>query len=195
MADEPNNNPNPQPSPAPEGTSGGDGKNTQGDGAGAGTPTAQTPEKVDVTQTKEFKDAVTAAVANKIPQLKKQIGKELAGEKDGQPSVEDLQRGVEEAQRNLRFYQARDQVEDYIADKRNNANIKNVKAFCRYFKDDFTFDDEGKVSNLKDLYTRAKVETPELLGMVTGSADGAAGNGQVAVGADMNQIIRGAAGF
>lgn len=193
MADEPN-----QPNPNPEGTSGGDGKNTPGSGAGAASPAAPKPPDapaVDVTQTKEFKDALTAAVANKIPQLKKQIAKELTGDKDGQPSVEELQRGVDDAKRDLRFYQARDQVEDFIADKRNQANVRNIKAFCRYFKDDFTFDDEGKVSNLKDLYTRAKVETPELLGIATSSIDGAAGNGSPAIAdGDMNKLLRSAAG-
>lgn len=172
-------------------TSGDDGKNTAVDTTGAATQTAQT-EDVE----KKFTQAeVDAMFQKRLSKAVKAELKKMGSEEGEQPDVKDLQRGVEEAQRNLRFYQARDQVEDYISDKRNNANIRNVRAFCRYFKDDFTFNDEGQVTNLKDLYTRAKVETPELLGMVTGSADGAAGNGQSVVGADMNQLLRGAVGI
>lgn len=195
MPEDPNPNPNPtapQPSPSPQGTSGDDGKNTQGSGAGAGTPAAKPPEaQTDITQTPEFKQALTAAIEKKLPQIRKQIAKEVSGEKDGQPSVEELQQRSETAERSLRFFQARDQVEDFISDKKNQANIKNVRAFCKYFKDDFTFDDEGKVTNLKDLYTRAKVETPELLGMVTGSIDAGAGtNGSAQDSNDMNARLR-----
>jgi hypothetical protein len=189
MADEPN--PNPQPSPKPDGTSGGDGKNTPGSGAGEPTPALKPEAQTDITQTQEFKQAVTAALEKKIPQLRKQIAKEVSGEKEGQPSVEELQQRTETQLRDLRFYQARDQVEDFIADKRNAANIRNVRAFCRYFKDDFAFDDDGKVTNLKDLHARAKVETPELLGIATSSIDGAAaGNGQNALSNDMNARLR-----
>lgn len=195
MVDDPNPNPNPPtPSPTPEGTPGGGGKNTPGDGAGGGTPTPKPTEaQPDITQTPEFKAAVTAAIEKKIPQLRKAIAKEVSGEKDGQPSVDELQQGKDAAERQLQFFQARDQVEDFIADKKNAANIKNVRAFCRYFKDDFVFED-GKVTNLKDLYTRAKTETPELLGMVTGSIDGAAGGNNAPADNDMNAAIRRAAG-
>ena len=177
-------------------TSGDDGKNTSAtDNTGAATQAANTEAQTDITQTPEFKAAVTAAIEKKIPQLRKAIAKEVSGEKEGQPSVEELQQRSEAAQRDLRFYQARDQVEDFISDKRNNAQIRNVKAFCRYFKDDFTFDDEGKVANLKELHARAKVETPELLGQTPSSIDGAAGgNGQVPATGDMNRLIRQAAG-
>lgn len=172
-------------------TSEGDGKKTAVDTTGTVTQTAQT-EDVE----KKFTQAeVDAMFQKRLSKAVKAELKKMSGEDGEQPDVKDLQRGVEEANRNLRFYQARDQVEDYIADKRNNANIRNVRAFCRYFKDDFAFNDEGQVSNLKDLYMRAKVETPELLGMVTGSADGAAGNGQQAVGGDMNQILRRSVGI
>lgn len=133
---------------------------------------------------------MTKAIENKLPQLRKAIAKEISGEKDGQPSVEELQRGKETAETSLRFYQARDAVEDFTADKKNAAPIKNVRAFCRYFKDDFEFDDKGKVTNLKDLYTRAKLETPELLGTGAGSIDANAGaNGQPGV-QDMNALLR-----
>lgn len=172
-------------------TSGDDGKNTAAAGAGAATQTATTGAQTDITQTPEFKAAVTAAIEKKIPQLRKAIAKEVSGEKEDQPNVEELQRGKETAERQLQFFQARDQVEDFIADKKNAANIRNVRAFCRYFKDDFAFDDEGKVTNLKDLYTRAKQETPELLGMTTGSIDGAAGgNNSAPAGDDMNARLR-----
>lgn len=177
-------------------TAAGAGKQVTGEAqTGAATQTAKTEAQTDITQTQEFKSAVTAAIEKRIPQIRKQIAKEVSGEKEGQPSVEELQQRTEATERDLRFYKARDQVEDFVTDKRNQANIRNVRAFCRYFKDDFAFDDEGKVSNLKDLYTRAKVEAPELLGMGTGSIDGAAGNNNPAFsGADMNSRIRHAAG-
>lgn len=161
---------------------------------GAATGTAQVQAQTDITQTAEFKAALTAAIERKIPQLRKTIAKEVSGEKEGQPSVEELQQRSETAERSLRFFQARDQVEDFISDKKNSANIKNVRAFCRYFKDDFSFDDEGKVVNLREIYARAKSETPELLGMVTGSIDAAAGTNHAPPTVDMNSAIRRASG-
>lgn len=176
-------------------TSDGDGKNTEAATTGAGTQTASTSEaaKPDITQTPEFKAALTAAMEKKLPQLKRQLAKELTGEKDGQPSVEEIQRRADEAESSLRTYRAKDQLEDFISDKRNAITVKNPKAVFKYIKDDLEYDDEGKVTNFKDVLSRAKAEAPELFIPVTGSVNAGAG-GHSAVGVDMNRELRRAAG-
>jgi hypothetical protein len=110
-------------------------------------------------------------------------------------SVDEIKTQLTTTTTALRDYRARDQVEDYVADKSNASAIKNVRAFCRYFKDDFEWDKDGKITNLKELYKRAKAETPELLGTVQGSVDASAGTGRAAItNGDMNRMIRQAAG-
>ena len=178
-------------------TSAGDGKNTGSGDAGAGTQTAKkTAEaaQADITQTPEFKAALTSAIEKKLPQLRKQIAKEVSGEKEGQPSVEELKGRAETAETELRRYRARDQVEAYVSDKRNNVQVRNMRALVRFVEHDFEYDDEGKVTNLKDLIAQAKADAPELFGVAAGSADGGAGAHSQNGDGDMNARIRQAAG-
>src|SRR5687768_387117 len=94
-------------------TSAGDGKNTGAANAGAGTEAAnsQAATQTDITQTPEFKAALTSAIEKKLPQLRKAIGKELSGEKEGQPAMEELQQRATAAEAELRTFRAKDQLE------------------------------------------------------------------------------------
>lgn len=186
-------------------TSSADGQQAADSTTGAATQTAQTTEasnKTDTAQTEtkidenspEFKTALTKAIQAKLPQLQKQarkdVARELSGEKEGEPTVEDLKKANADKDSELRRYRARDQVEDYVGDKRNQLQVRNMKALIRYVEHDFKYDDEGKVTNLKELLTSAKLEVPELFGGQSSSID--AGNGarqQPAM--DMNAWMRG----
>jgi hypothetical protein len=81
-----------------------------------------------------------------------------------------------------------------VSDKRNAVQVKNVRALVRFIEHDFQYDDDGKVTNLKELVTQAKGEAPELFGSTAGSADGGAGAQSQNGGGDMNAQIRRAAG-
>lgn len=186
-------------------TSSADGQQAADSTTGAATQTAQSTEaseKTDTTKTEteidenspKFKAALTRAIQAKLPQLQKQarrdVAKELSGEQEGEPTVEQLKSQIDGANTELRRYRARDQVEDFVGDKRNQLQVRNMKALIRYVEHQFEYDDNGKVTNLKELLTAAKLEVPELFGGQSSSID--AGNGarqQPAL--DMNAWMRG----
>lgn len=174
---------------------------------GAGTQTAQTTEgaksdttdktttetKID-TNSPEFKAALTAAIQARLPQLQKQarrdVAKELSGEKEGEPTVEDLKSKITSAESELRTYRAKDQLEAYVSDKRNQVQVRNLRGLFKLIKDDLKFDDDGNVTNFKEALAAAKAEASEFFGGVSSSID--AGNGSRQVGSvDMNALIRG----
>lgn len=187
-------------------TSTADGQKAADTSTGADTQTAQTTTeaKVDKTDTKtetkidtnspEFKTALTEAIKSKLPQLQKQaraaVAKELSGEKEGEPTVEELKTKLSKQDERLRRYEAREQVEDFVGDKRNQVQVRNMKALIRYVEHDFEYDEQGKVTNLKDLLTHAKSEVPELFGGQSSSIDAGNGSRQQAT-LDMNAWMRG----
>lgn len=186
-------------------TSSADGQKAADSTTGAATQTAKTTteasDKADkTTETKidenspEFKSALTKAITAKLPQLQKQaraaVAKELSGEKEGEPTIEDLKKANSDKDTELRRYRARDQVEDFVGDKRNQVQVRNMKALIRYVEHQFEYDDNGKVTNLKELLTAAKSEVPELFGGTSSSIDAGNGARQVPV-VDMNALIRG----
>lgn len=183
---------------ASQDTSAGDGKNTGEAKAGAVTETAKTTSQaaqVDITETPEFKAALTAAVEKKLPQLRRQIGKELSGEKEGQASVEDLQRERDEARNEARTLKAKDDLFDYVDDggKKVGLRADSRRAFWRIAQSLIEFDDDGKPSNISDVVKAVKSEAPALFTSSTGSVDaGAHSNG--AAPNDINSFIRRAAG-
>jgi len=110
--------------------------------------------------------------------------------KDAKPTVETVTKERDDLAQRLRTLEARDQLETFIADKRNNLQVRNIRGLFKYIKDDLEFDDEGNVTNFKDVLTQAKSEAGEFFGANHGSADGGRGNNQPA-NVDMNTIIRG----
>lgn len=202
MADDPLN-PNQPPPPAvdpPAAPPPPDGQGNKPDDSPQGkadTPPADKPEgdkkftQADVDRI--VKDRLTREVKK---ELKNEL-KKLTGEGEGQPTLEDLKtenatlktQGTEK-DNELRRYRARDQVDDFVSDKRNQVSVRNMKALIRYVEHDFEYDDQGKVTNLKDLVTKAKLEVPELFGGSSSSID--AGNGSRQTSAmDMNAWMRG----
>ncbi len=179
---------------------------------GAATQAAQTTEasKVDnktTTETKidtnspEFKSALTAAIQAKLPQLQKQaraaVAKELSGEQEGELTVEQLKQQMSERDTKLaekdarlRVFEARDQLETFAADKRNQVTISNFRGVFKLIKDDLKFDDEGNVTNFKEALAAAKAEAPEFFRGTSSSIDAGNGSRQFAT-ADMNTLIRG----
>jgi hypothetical protein len=89
-------------------------QNTGAATTGAGTQTAQNTgaNNVDVTQTPEFKAALTAAIKDKIPQLRRQLAKDISGEKDGEPGVADLQQQLNEEKTARQKAEARQTVRE-----------------------------------------------------------------------------------
>jgi hypothetical protein len=172
---------------------------------GAATQAATTTEASDTktdkaqqtkidTDSQDFKNALTDAIRNKMPQLlkqaRKEVAKELSGEKEGEPTVEQLkgERDTLKAE-NIRL-KARDQLGEFVADKRNQIQAGNQHALFKYIKDDLQFDDDGKVTNFKEVLAQAKNEAPELFRGTSMSIDAGNGSRQQPV-ADMNALIRG----
>lgn len=186
-------------------TSSADGQKAADSTTGAGTQTAQTTEaqtqttetKTDVkidTNSPEFKAALTAAIRDKLPQLQKQarkdVARELSGEKEGEPTVEDLKTKITSAEAELRTLRAKDQLETFVSDKRNQIQVRNLRGLFKLIKDDLQYDDEGKVTNFKEVIAQAKAEASEFFGGTSTSIDAGNGSRQFAT-ADMNALIRG----
>jgi uncharacterized phage infection (PIP) family protein YhgE len=188
-------------------TSTADGKQAGDSTTGAATQTAQTTteatdktDKATTTETKidtsspEFKAALTAAIQAKLPQLQKQaraaVAKELSGEKEGEPTVDQLKTQIAEKDSRLRTLEARDQLETFVADKRNQVQASNLRGLFKYIKDDLQFDDDGKVTNFKEVLAQAKAEASEFFRGTSSSIDAGNGSRQIAT-ADMNALIRG----
>lgn len=169
--------------------------------SGAATDTAQQTQaqtQIDITQTPEFKAALTAAIEKKVPQLKRQIARDITGEKEGGATVEDLQRQLSERDTKLRQIEARESVIEYLSDARHKLNVKpdNHRAIVKLVMPDLEYDDEGKPSNIKDAIENAKSLAPALFANNPGSVEAGAGrNGQTIGGNDMNSLIRRSAGF
>ena len=184
--------------------------------AGAGTQTAQSTEgKQQTQQQQQTNQQQTADNSDtnsdkKFTQedldkyltqrLDKKLRKELIKRgidpdekdtgKDAKPTVETVTKERDDIAARLRIAEARDQLESFVADKRNNLTVSNVRGLFKYIKDDLEFDEDGKVTNFKDVLAQAKVEAGEFFRAAVGSADGGRGNGQVA-NVDMNALIRG----
>lgn len=180
-------------------TSDGTAQNTgAGQTAGAATEAAQTSQaaQTDITQTAEFKSALTAAIEKKLPQLRKQIAKEVSGEKEGQPSVDELTQRATTAEQRARQLEAKDAVFDYADDPKNKIGLRpdSRKSFWAVVKDDLEYDDEGRVTNLAAVVRAARSDHPALFTPTSGSINGGAGASQPAGSPDMNRWIRQAAG-
>lgn len=157
------------------------------------TETTTTETKID-TSSPEFKAALTEAIRQKLPQLQKQarkdVAKELSGEKEGEPTVEDLKAKITSQESRLRVFEARDQLETFVSDKRNQIHVNNFRGVFKLIKDDLKFDDEGNVTNFKDVLAAAKLDAPEMFRGSSNSID--AGNGSRQQPAmDMNAWMRG----
>lgn len=161
--------------------------------ASTGKTETTTETKID-TSSPEFKAALTAAIQARLPQLQKQarkdVAKELSGEKEGEPTVEELKTKLSSQEARLRTFEARDQLETFVSDKRNQIHVNNFRGVFKLIKDDLKFDDEGNVTNFKDVLAAARLDAPEMFRGSSSSID--AGNGSRQTSAmDMNAWMRG----
>lgn len=110
-----------------------------------------------------------------------------------------LEKERDDAMQKVRMSDARDEF-IAAADKDGLGYAQASKLF-RYYRDEFEFDDKGKVENLKDVLKEAKSEWPELFDddprrkKPKGGADlgGGASGGDKSAGGSMNALIRRAA--
>jgi hypothetical protein len=168
--------------------------NTAATTPGTGTEPA-TQAQPDITQTPEFKAALASAMERKIPQLKRSIARELTGEKDGVPSVEELVRQLGEEKQARQGIEARETLRDYLSDPANKLTVKptNMAAIVKLALPDLEFGEDGKPTNLQEAVNAVKTLAPDLFATSAGSIN--AGNGRtVTVPRDMNSLLRQAAG-
>jgi hypothetical protein len=108
-----------------------------------------------------------------------------------------LEKERDEALSKVRMSDARD---SWIATAaKDGLEYGQASRLFRYYRDDFEFDDKGKVENLKDVLKEAKSEWPEMFkgkGAKPGGGDlgGGQGGGDKSTGSGMNDMIRRAAG-
>jgi hypothetical protein len=170
-------------------------KNTGAAGAGAGTQTAQQTEaQTDITQTPEFKAALTAAIEKKIPQLKKSLAKSITGEKEGEGSADtnDLQRQLSETQNRLRAFEAKTSVSEYLSDARHKFNIPaaEISGIADLVLTKLEYGDDGKPSNLKEAVENVKSQFPRLFANSGSNINANEGRNSPAGPLNMNDFIR-----
>lgn len=171
-------------------------QNTESSTTGTGTQTAQQTEAQPTEKTFTQAD-VDRIVANRIKSGIKAELKKMAGDGEGQPSVDDLQRQLSESQMKIRSFEAKDTVEQFISDGRNKLSVKpeNIRGIQAIVIPQLEYDDDGKPSNLKEAIENAKVIAPALFANTPGSIDAAQGRTSAALPGDMNQFIRSQAGI
>jgi hypothetical protein len=172
-------------------------QNTGAESSGAVTQTAQAEgsQNIDITQTPEFKAALTAAIEKKIPQLKKQIARDITGEKEGQPSVEELQQQLEATRKSLQGYEARAAIREYLNDPKHNitAPPEALGTIEELVLNRLEYGEDGKPANLKDAINTVKTTSPVLFVAHQGSLNGNNGRNS-AQPVNMNALLRQAAG-
>jgi hypothetical protein len=173
--------------------------NTGASQTGTATDAAQPnpATQQDVTQTPEFKSALTAAIRDKIPQLKRQIAKEITGEKEGGVTLEELQRQLSERDQKIRSFEAKDKVSEFLSDGRNKLNVRpeNIRGIEALVIPMLDYDEDGKPSNLRDAIETAKSIAPALFVNSTSNINANSGNGNGTRPTNMNDLIRQQAGI
>jgi hypothetical protein len=170
-------------------------QNTGADATGAATQAAQT----EGTTEKTFTQAeVNAMIAKRLPSAVKAELKKMGGDGEGQPDVTELQRQLSEYQTKMRSYEAKDEVSSYINDGRNKLTVEpeNVRGIQELVIPRLEYDDNGKVTNLKEAIEAAKSIAPALFASKqTSGINAASGLGTRTAPANMNDLIRRGAGI
>jgi hypothetical protein len=170
-----------------------------GASSGAATQTAQTEAtQTDIANTPEFKLALSEAISKKIPQLKRQIARDFAGEpKDGQPNVDELQRQLNDTRGKLRSYESRDTIQEFIANPKNALNIPShaTGAFTELVLPLLTYDEDGRPENLEEVALKVLARHSDLFVAKPSSFNGNNGRNAAPVPVNMNDRIRQLAGI
>lgn len=123
--------------------------------------------------------------------------KKMAGESEGTPTVEELQRQLSEERQKTRGYSARDSITDYLGDPANKLHVKaeNIRAIEKLVLAELAFDDDGSPTNLKEAVESVRKLAPSLFNNSPAPINAGAGTSNGAGGGfDMNAQIRQAAG-
>jgi len=171
------------------------GKTTEASAQGTETQTAKTEE----TQTTEktFTQAeVNAMIQKRLPSAVKAELKKMAGDGEGKPDVDELQRQLSETKTRAQQIEARESVRDYLSDPVHKLNVKaeNVAAIVKLVIPDLEYDDDGKPANLKEAVNAAKSIAPALFANTPVSINANQGRTNATMSGDMNSFIRQAAG-
>lgn len=167
--------------------------------SGAATETAQVQEtkpKTDITKTAEFKNALTSAIKDKIPQLKRQIAKELTGEGEGMPTVQELQTELQQSSERASKAEARLEILRHLLNPASKLGVRaeNLSAIEKLVISEIEYDDEGRVTNLDEAIKRVKAEAPTLFIQPSTNINGPSGARQPEL-VDMNTQIRRSMGY
>lgn len=169
-------------------------QNTAANTTGTATDAAQqTPAQ---STEKTFTQAdVDRIVQNRLKSAVKAELKKLTGD-DDKPDVNALQTQLSEQQAKIRSYEAKDEVQKFLADGRNKLNIKpeNHRGIEALVIPLLEYDDDGKPSNLKEAIESAKSIAPVLFTNGTPNINGHEGRAPINV-SDMNGLIRRGAGI
>lgn len=135
--------------------------NTGAAATGTDTQTAKAEAQTEKTFTQADLDRI---VQTRLKSAVKAELKKLAGETDGQPTVEDLQRQLGEASTKAQRLEAKESVREYLGDPENKLGIKaeNIPAITALVMQSLTFDSDGKPENLKDALKLTKNLAPAL---------------------------------
>jgi hypothetical protein len=172
-------------------------KNTAADSnTGTGTQPANSTEAQE--PEKKFSQAdVDRIVQNRLKSAVKAEIKKLTGENEETATLEDLQRQLSDRDAKIRSYEAKDEVQKYIADGRNKLNVRpeNIRGIEALVVPLLEYDDDGKISNLKHAFESAQSIAPALFVNSTSNINAYAGNGNQARPVNMNDLIRQQAGI
>ena len=186
-------------------TSDGTAQNTGADNQPGNTDTqaaqsteATTQQSQQQQTEKTFTQAeVDRIVQNRLKSAVKAELKKLTGETEGQQTVEELQRQLNEQTQKVRSFEARQTIHDHLSDGRNKLNIKpeNVRGIEELVLMRLEYDDQGKPANLKEAVDAARSIAPSLFANTPQPIDAGTGRNGAVVGTDMNSFIRRQAGF
>jgi hypothetical protein len=163
---------------------------------GAATDTAQQTQAQTEPDKKFTQADVDRIVTQRLSKAVKAELKKLAGEGEGGPNVEDLQRQLSDYQGKIRGFEARNTVQEYLNDGRNKLNIKpeNVRGIEELVIPRLEYDDAGKPNNLKEAIETAKSIAPALFVNTAATINAGNGRNSSAMPTDMNAFIRQQAG-
>lgn len=163
---------------------------------GTGTQPATPEAQPNITETPEFKAAVTAAIEKKIPQLKRQIARSISGDKEPGSEGEELQQRLSDAETRLRTFESKAAVRDFLTDSKNKLNIPTdtLSGIEELVTLRLEYGEDGKPSNLKEAVESVKSSFPRLFAAPQSSINANNGNGQKVTAQGMDSFIRQGAG-
>lgn len=147
---------------------------------------SQTQAQIEKTFTQADVDRI---VADRLKREVKKELKKLAGDSEGQPSLEELQQQLKDATERLQGYETSHFVREYLTDPKHKLGVRseNIAAVEKLVKAEIVYED-GKPTNLKEAVETVKSYAPILFAAAATNIN--QGNTGQAVPKDMNAFIR-----